>query len=571
MTQLLSVADPLASPGVHTGAAAVLVTSDNALRHELVSRNDIQWRSLEVAALLDTTSAPAADTLVYVPPLEDSPDIRPDLDDARATFTIAKRSGLPHAVVVSSTLIYGASPNHAGLAKERRIAVSPSQRIAGTWAELESMALDAFGERSLTILRTAPTPTATGSDFISRLVRGRHSVVVCGHDPTLQLLSVRDRADAIGRAVHRRPRGIFNIVPAAPAPLRQVLRATGCRAVPAPFAVQRGVRRLAAVTRRAASADQAQFMRFHLTASGEKSARELGFVARDTSITAARAAIEQGPRAAGSNHQEPGRRDFDPYGLDPSYIHACSRGLMGFLHRRYWRVETAGLERIPCEGPAVLVGMHRGFMPFDGVMTLLSVVEQRQRIPRFLIHPGLLKSPFLFNLMSKLGGVVACGENAARVLGQGELLGVYPEGIRGAFTMYRRAHRIAPSWRNDCIAFAIRHRAPIIPFVTVGSAEIFPILGRIHIAWWRRHSEWPFIPITPTFPLVPLPLPSKWHTLFLEPLHVEREYGPDAARDAAVVRAIAATVKQRMEAAVADLIARRRSIFFGSVFENAGR
>ena len=85
-----------------------------------------------------------------------------------------------------------------------------------------------------------------------------------------------------------------------------------------------------------------------------------------------------------------------------------------------------------------------------------------------------MRFPFLFNLMSKLGGIIACQVNADRVLESGELLGVYPEGIRGAFTMYKRAHHIGPSWRNDCVAFALRHRVPIVPFVTIGSAEIFP-------------------------------------------------------------------------------------------------
>src|SRR5207244_1825475 len=146
------------------------------------------------------------------------------------------------------------------------------------------------------------------------------------------------------------------------------------------------------------------------------------------------------------------------------------------------------------------------------------------------------------------------------------LLGVYPEGIRGAFTPYRRAHRIGPSWRNDCVVFALRHGVPIVPFVTVGSAEIFPILGRIKWRWWKALTEWPFIPITPTFPLVPVPLPSKWHTLFLEPLQVGREYPPESASDTAVVSAIGAELRRRMEAAIADLRSRRRSIFFGSVF-----
>jgi 1-acyl-sn-glycerol-3-phosphate acyltransferase len=330
--------------------------------------------------------------------------------------------------------------------------------------------------------------------------------------------------------------------------------------------VQRLLRALLRRGLNVASANQLQFARYHLTASGDKAARELGFAARDTSVDAIRVIQprrrEKKPRPASLDD---GR--FDPFGLDRAYIEACWRGFMGIMHRRYWRIETRGLENIQRVGGGVLVGMHRGFMPFDGVMTLLSIVHATGRVPRFLIHPGVgLRFPFLFNLMSKLGGVIACQENADHVLDAGELLGVYPEGIRGAFTMYKRVHRIGPSWRNDCIVFALRHGVPIMPFVTVGSADIFPILGRIDWAWWKKHTEWPFIPITPTFPFVPLPLPSKWHTVFLDPLHVEREYSRDAADNRSVVSAIGIEVKRRMEAAVADLVARRKSIFFGSVF-----
>jgi hypothetical protein len=77
---------------------------------------------------------------------------------------------------------------------------------------------------------------------------------------------------------------------------------------------------------------------------------------------------------------------------------------------------------------------------------------------------------------------------------------------------------------------------------------------------------WPFIPITPTFPLLPLPLPTKWHTQFLPPLHIERQYPPEAAGDAATVRAISQDVRSRMQKAIDGMLKRRKSIFFGSLF-----
>jgi nucleoside-diphosphate-sugar epimerase/1-acyl-sn-glycerol-3-phosphate acyltransferase len=523
----------------------------------------VQWHFVEPHAVTpecwdDLLRTSPVATLVYVPRPSQPPDLYPDVNHAIAAFSAFRSAGTQHLVLISSTAVYGTSHDHAGLAVEERALVPRRHTIAAGWAEIEAAAAASFAPHQLTILRAAPAPGPLGRDYYSRLLGSRTAWTVLGHDPTIQLLSLRDLAEAIELGITQRQPGVFNIVPRAPVALAAALRIAGIRRMSVPWSVHRVVRRV--LRPWVASAEQVRSIRYHLTASPEKSARELGFVAQDSSVAAVRQF--RGVAVCGNEQR------FDSFGLDPDYIRACDRGVMGFLRRRYWRVEMHGLERIPRTGGAVLVGMHRGFMPFDGVMTLLGVLEGTGRVPRFLIHPGVgLRFPFLFNLMSKFGGVIACQENADRVLAVGELLGVYPEGIRGAFTMYRRAHRIGPSWRNDCVAFALRHGVPLVPFVTVGSAEIFPILGRIDSRWWKRYSEWPFIPITPTFPLLPIPLPSKWHTLVLEPLHVEREYPPDAADDVRVVRAIGSEVRRRMEAAVADLVSRRRSVFFGSLRE----
>ncbi len=111
----------------------------------------------------------------------------------------------------------------------------------------------------------------------------------------------------------------------------------------------------------------------------------------------------------------------------------------------------------------------------------------------------------------------------------------------------------------------MRNRSPIVPFVTVGSAEIFPVLARLEWPWWQRLTEWPCFPIAPPFPLLPVPLPSKWHTRVLEPFHVEALHGPEAAADPEVVAALGAEVRRRMTRALEDLLARRRHRFWGSL------
>ena len=389
--------------------------------------------------------------------------------------------------------------------------------------------------------------------------------------------AVELRDELFRRAVEGDARGVYNVAPDGVVPLRAALRLAGAKRLPVPRTLQRLARFVLARAGFSHPVEQLDYIRYSWTVSNRKIKSELGFAPRrssagalrefraarvtnDTRADARRASVApDGPR---------GPEEFDDFGMDKGYINAFGRTLFKFLHDRYWRVEVEGLGHVPARGRAVLVGVHRGFMPWDAVMTLHLLARELGRYPRFLIHPGLIKFPFLFNFHTKLGGVVACQENADRVLSRDEILAIYPEGIRGAFALYRDAYRLGKFGRDDFVKMALRHRAPIVPFVTVGSAETFPILGKLDWGWWKRRTEWPFFPLTPTWPLAPVPLPSKWHTQFLAPVHVEHRYPPEAAEDSAAVRAISSEVKGRMEEAIQEMLRRRKSVFFGSIFGN---
>jgi hypothetical protein len=51
-------------------------------------------------------------------------------------------------------------------------------------------------------------------------------------------------------------------------------------------------------------------------------------------------------------------------------------------------------------------------------------------------------------------------------------------------------------------------------------------------------------------------------------LHIENRYPPEAADDPEVVSAISREVRSRMEQAIGEMLRRRQSIFFGSIFED---
>ncbi len=554
MNALASQAATFAEISAHAPARAVLVLApaSNSFAQSLLDElNQLhpQWHCLRDDSGAGASRIALASS-VYVPSLNGDGGMMPNLIEAKRFLACAAVRQSSQLILLSSAMIYGTGPGRNGLASEDySFPGNGDSRISKAWRSLETLARECVSPATtVTILRPAIVLGWTGS--FSRMLTKRLAPSLPGHDPVLQILSPSDLAAAVSHAVMARREGAFNVAPDGVIPLHQAIRLRGGRRIPVPRTLRRMVQ----------ASDALDLFRYSWTVSDAKIKRELGFVPRKSSVAALREYPRQRDRI--SEASEP---RFDEFGMDESYIRFYGKSLFKFLSECYWRIEDKGVEHIPRQGPGVLVGMHRGFMPWDGVMALHVIGKRTGRYPRFLTHPGLLKFPFLANFMTKLGGVPACQESAEFVLHRNELLGIFPEGIHGAFTPYRQAYKLKAFGRDAFVKMALRHGTPIVPFVTVGSAEIFPIFGKIKSRLWTRYSEWPFIPITPTFPIVPLPLPSKWHTQFLPPVRVD-QYSPDAADDAAVVKAISLEVRSRMQQAVDDMLRRRTSIFFGSIF-----
>ncbi|MCB1032349.1 MAG: 1-acyl-sn-glycerol-3-phosphate acyltransferase [Acidobacteria bacterium] len=507
-----------------------------------------------------TLSAPSPETVVFLPSRH-----TPSPEDVHRAAAAAGRWGkaaLPHLILVSSSQVHEPSHRHAGMLSEDRLRTSkPANAVARRWLELEGGVAAALAPHAtvLTVLRPAGLPHPGGKDLLSRLLSGPWELTLPGFNPRLQLLHPEDLAQALKTSAEARRPGIYQVVPRQVIPLREVARAGGQRRLPLPGFLHGGA------AGNPSKADELSYLRYPWTASGEKLERELGFTPRHTSLETVRWFRRALAPSDGRNRGPQADPPYDPLGMDPRYIERLGRTLFRFLHDAYWRIEWQGLEHVPRQGRAVLTGIHRGHQPWDGVMALHLLARELGRYPRFLAHPTLVKHPFLAPYMTQCGGVLACKENAAWVLENDEVLGVFPEGSRGAFTRYRDAYRLQSFGRHDYVRFALRHRAPIVPFVTVGSAEIFPILGKIRWPWWQRLSEWPCFPITPTLSL--LPLPSKWHTLFLTPIPIHEEHPPEGADDPRLVANLSRQVQSVLQAALDDLRSRRRAVFWGSIFE----
>ncbi len=257
------------------------------------------------------------------------------------------------------------------------------------------------------------------------------------------------------------------------------------------------------------------------------------------------------------------RRPVDDFGFDVGFTEALLP-LMEILYRRYWRVETQGVENVPSSGRALLVSNHAGVVPWDGAMirTALMTEHPVPRHGRMLVVDWAFKMPFVSEFLLKTGNVVAHPDNATTLLERDELVGVFPEGVKGASKPFRDRYRVTRFGRGGFIQVALRTRSPIVPVAVVGSEEIHPVIAELPLL--AEILGLPSFPITPTWPALGLlgaiPLPSKWMISFGEPIDLSA-YEPEAANDPAVVLELSEKVRAWVQAQLHEMLLRRRSAF----------
>jgi 1-acyl-sn-glycerol-3-phosphate acyltransferase len=254
----------------------------------------------------------------------------------------------------------------------------------------------------------------------------------------------------------------------------------------------------------------------------------------------------------------------DRFGFDPKFTDRVTNVALWF-YRNYWRVEAEGVSNVPSRGRALLVANHAGVIPYDGAMIRTAILAEHPhpRHARMLVVDWAFAMPFTNMLLLKTGNVLAHPDNATALLERDELVGVFPEGEKGAAKGYRNRYRIRRLGRGGFVQVALRTGAPIIPVAVVGSEEVHPVIADIKPL--ARLLGLPMAPITPTFPwLGPaglIPLPSKWFIAFGRPIEVA-QHGTEAAGDARLVLELSEQVREWIQSAVHLLLGKRRTIFF---------
>lgn len=154
------------------------------------------------------------------------------------------------------------------------------------------------------------------------------------------------------------------------------------------------------------------------------------------------------------------------------------------------RVETAGLEHVPADGPVVIIGNHPGGIA-DGV-ALWTAIKHRRPDLCFLANRDALKvSPGLSdriipvewrrNAESRQRSRETL-RGAMEALNQGRCLTVFPAG-RMADWSWRRWRIAEPAWAPTAISLARRFNAPV---VAMGVTRTMPLL---YYALAQLHEE----------------------------------------------------------------------------------
>ena len=271
----------------------------------------------------------------------------------------------------------------------------------------------------------------------------------------------------------------------------------------------------------------------------------------------AREGIDRAVRRLAGEYSE------DEWGFDEEFADALFP-FLEFMYERWWRVQVDGTVNVPSHGPALMVANHAGIVPWDAIMMGTAILKEHPlpRYPRFLVLNWAFTLPYASLALRKVGAVVASPYNAIRLLEQGELVGVFPEGVKGAGKDFKDRYRLQRFGRGGFVEIALRTRAPIVPVAVVGSEEIHPKIAESSVL--ARLTGAPYFPITPTFPLLgPLglvPLPSKWRIEFCEPIPTE-EYGPEAAEDRGLVFELSERVREVIQAKLYEGLVKRGRAF----------
>ena len=250
---------------------------------------------------------------------------------------------------------------------------------------------------------------------------------------------------------------------------------------------------------------------------------------------------------------------------DPEFLRRIRPVLDGLL--RYFDPVVEGFDRLPDDGPYLVVGNHSGGVYMPDFWAFLRE-WLRERGPDEPIYS--LGFDFAFalpgwgDLARRNGSVPASHENGGDLLDAGYPVIVYPGGDEDDYRPWTERHRVDLHGRMGFVRLALRHGAPVVPLVAHGSHDAIIVLTRgegLARALGFRRLRINVMPIMlgPPWGIAPvqlptLPFPAKVTVRVCEPIDWSH-LGPDAADDPEIVRHCYEEVLGRMQSNLDELVA----------------
>lgn len=201
------------------------------------------------------------------------------------------------------------------------------------------------------------------------------------------------------------------------------------------------------------------------------------------------------------------------YGFD---IKALTRfkPFLEFLYADWWKVKFTGAEKLPKDGPALIVGNQGSVLPWQTLMLTYGLLAHSDLHKRIHIMYDLdsIQDERLHSFLREIGFVPWSSSAMKRLFSKGEIVAVFPEGLNGLAKPYSQRYRLQGfDWTR--FLPAVEENVPIFPLSTMGCDEAAP--NFFNLSKLATFLKLPYFPVTPFFPWLPMPLnlvtmPGSW-------------------------------------------------------------
>ncbi|MBF0102888.1 MAG: acyltransferase family protein [Desulfobacterales bacterium] len=240
-------------------------------------------------------------------------------------------------------------------------------------------------------------------------------------------------------------------------------------------------------------------------------------------------------------------------------VHFFNR-LMPFVKmlKWYFRPTFHGMENIPKDGAALLVGNH-GLIGFDAFLIFAAIYESTGRLPRGLGDYHIFMDPISRAFWTKLGAIPGTPTNAENFLHAGHLVNVYPGGVRDAWKDKDQLYKLQWAKSKGFIRIAMKSQVPIILHMGIGTDETYSIIGKTSLfGQLLGHPKYE-LPIL--FGLGPLPKPVKFTYYISKPISLKG--GVNDVNNIDLIDENHKYVWEIGEKMLSDGLKNRKSVWFG--------